>query len=175
MIDLSAMLLGSSLGDIAEKSLKVPASSGFVEEPAAVHAARLAQLAARRAKKGAKTVSSAPVAIKSADPRRPKPFTGEGDQDQAGAVCRLCNALFLFFELSNTHPDDLALHGRTCLDGTTRAADYMHTAVHAWPATEHTWATFCALLGTRFGQIDPNTEFWDQLKDLKQGLLPAAQ
>ncbi len=51
----------------------------------------------------------------------------------------------------------------------------MHTAMHALPATECTWATFCALLGTRFGQIDPDTEFWDQLKDLKQGSLPAAQ
>ncbi len=43
------------------------------------------------------------------------------------------------------------------------------------PAIERTWARFCALLGTRFGQIDPDTEFWDQLKDLKQGSLPAAQ
>ncbi len=86
---------------------------------------------------------------------------------------RFCNALSLFFELSNTHPDDWALHGRTYLDGT--AADYMHTAMHALPKIERTWATFCALLGTRFGQIDPDTEFWDQLKDLKQGLLPAAQ
>ncbi len=55
-------------------SLEVPSSSGVVEEPAAVDAARLAQLAARRAKKGAKTVSSARLADKSADPRRPKPF-----------------------------------------------------------------------------------------------------
>ncbi len=94
------------MGDVAEMSLRVPASSGVVEEPAAVYAARLAQLAARRAKKGAKTVSSAPVANESAEPRRPKPLTGEGDQDQAGAARRFCNALSLFFELSNTHPDD---------------------------------------------------------------------
>ena len=86
---------------------------------------------------------------------------------------RFCNALSLFFELSNIHPDDWALHGRTYLEGT--AADYMHTAMHALPAIERTWARFCALLGTRFGQIDPDTEFWDQLKDLKQGSLPAAQ
>ncbi|DBA88615.1 TPA: hypothetical protein ACH3X1_004262 [Trebouxia sp. C0004] len=111
------------------------------------------------------------LADKSADPRRPKPCTGEGDQ--AGAVRRFCNALSLFFELSNMHPDDWALHGRTYLDGT--AADYMHTAMHALPATERAWARFCALLGTRFGQIDPDTDFWDQLKDLKQGSLPAAQ
>jgi len=88
-------------------------------------------------------------------------------------VRRFCSALSLFFALRNIHPDDWALHGRTYLDGT--AADYMHTAMHALPATERTWAAFCALLGTRFGQIDPDIEFWDQLKDLKQGSLPAAQ
>ena len=163
----------TTLGDVSAMSLKVPFSSGAVEEPAAVYAARLAQLAARRANKGAKTVSSAPVADKSAEPWRPKPFTGEGDQDQAGAVRRFCNALSFFFELSTIHPDDWALHGRTYLNGT--AADYMHTAMHALPKLERTWATFCALLGTTFGQIDPDTECWDQLKDLKQGSLPAAQ
>ena len=51
-------------------SLEVPSSSGVVEEPAAVYAARLTQLAARRAKKGAKTASSAPLADKFAEPRR---------------------------------------------------------------------------------------------------------
>ena len=61
-------------------------SSGVVEEPAAVYAARLAQLAARRAKKGAKTVSSAPMAGKSAEPRRPKPFTGEGGRPGSRCV-----------------------------------------------------------------------------------------
>ena len=172
-LEASVRAKDTTLGDVAEMSLKVPSTSGIAEEPAAVYAARLAQLAARRAKKGAKTVSSAPVVGESAEPRRPKPFTGEGDQDQAGAVRRFCNALSLFFELSNTHPDDWALHGRTYLDGT--AADYMHTAMHALPKIERTWATFCALLGTRLGQIDPDTEFWDQLKDLKEGSLPAAQ
>ena len=165
-LEASVRMKDTALGDVSAMSFKVPSSSGVVEEPAAVYAAR-------RAKKGTKTVSSAPVVDKSAEPRRLKPFTGEGDQDQAGAVFRFCNALSLFFELSNTHPDDWAMHGRTCLDGT--AADYMHTAMHALPATERTWATFCALLGTRFGQIDPDTEFWDQLKDLKQASLPAAQ
>ena len=76
----------STISNISAMSLKVPSSSGVVEEPADVYAARLAQVAARRAKKGAKTVSSAPVADKSAEPRCLKPFTGEGDQDQAGAV-----------------------------------------------------------------------------------------
>ena len=47
--------------------------------------------------------------------------------------------------------------------------------MHALPVTECTWAKFCALFGTKVGQIDPDTECWDQLKDLKQGSLPAAQ
>ena len=152
-------------------SLEVPSSSGVVEEPAAVHAARLV-------KRGAKTVSSAPLADKSGDPCRRKPFTGEGGQNQAHAVHRLCSALSLFFELSNIHPDDWALHGRTYrgrtyLDGI--AADCMHTAMHALPETERFWARFYALLGTRSGQIDPDTEFWDPLKDFMQGSLPGAQ
>ena len=138
-------------GNFSAMSLKVLFSSDVVKEPAVVYAARLAQLAARRAKKGTQTVSSAPVVDKSAESRRPKPFTGEGDQDQADAVRRFCNALSLLFELSKTHPDDWALYGRTYLDGT--AADHMHTAVHALPKVERTWAAFCALLGTRFGQI----------------------
>ena len=83
-------------------SLKVSSSSCVVEESPAVYGATLAQPAATRAKKGTKTVSSAPVVDKSAEPRRLKPFTGEGDQDQAGAVRRFCNVLSLFFELSNT-------------------------------------------------------------------------
>lgn len=60
---------------------------------------------------------------------------------------------------------------RTYLDGT--AADCMHTAMHALPVTECTW-TFCILLGTRFGQIDPDAGFWDKLPHFKQGSLPAA-
>ncbi|DBA83896.1 TPA: hypothetical protein ACH3X1_006402 [Trebouxia sp. C0004] len=149
-LEAAARKKDATLGNISAMSLEVPSSSGEVEEPAAVYAARLAQLAARRAKKGAKTVSSAPLADESAEPRHPKPFTGEDEQDQAGAVRRFCNTLSLLFELSNMHPDDWALHGKTYLDGT--AADYMHTAMHALPATERTWARFCALLGTRFGQ-----------------------
>ena len=52
----------TTLGDVSATSLKVPCSCGVVEEPAAVYAARLCQLAARRPKKGTQTVSSAPVA-----------------------------------------------------------------------------------------------------------------
>jgi len=47
--------------------------------------------------------------------------------------------------------------------------------MYALPVTECAWTGFCALFGTKFGQIDPDTECWDQLKDHKQGSLPAAQ
>ena len=48
-----------------------------------------------------RAAASAAVPVrKSADRRRPKPFTGEGDQDQAGAVRRFTNALSLYLELS---------------------------------------------------------------------------
>ncbi len=62
----------AALGNISTMSPEVPSSSGVVEDPAAVYAARLAQLAARRAKKGAETVSSAPLADKAA--HRPSPI-----------------------------------------------------------------------------------------------------
>jgi len=42
-------------------------------------------------------------------------FIGEGDQDQAGAVLRFCNATSLFFKLNYIHPDDWALHDRPLL------------------------------------------------------------
>ena len=74
-LEASVRAKDTTLGDVAEISLKVPSTSIVVEETAAVYAARLAQLAARRAKKGAKTVSSAPVVGKSAELRRPKPLT----------------------------------------------------------------------------------------------------
>ena len=77
-LDAALRMKDSTLGDVAEMSLKVPSSSGVVEDPAAVYAARLAQLAARRAKKGAITVYSAPVAGKSAEPCRPNPFHWRG-------------------------------------------------------------------------------------------------
>ncbi len=133
-LEASVRMKDTALGDVSAMSLKLPSSSGVVEELAVVYAARLAQLAARHAKKGTETVSSAPVVDKSAEPRRPKPFTGEGDQDQTNislinVVFTFCNALSFFGELSNTHPDDSALHGRMYLDGT--AADYVHAYCYA--------------------------------------------
>ena len=56
--------------------LEVSSFSGAVEESAAVYTARLAQLAARRAKKGIEIVSSAPFAA----PCCLQPFIGKGDQ-----------------------------------------------------------------------------------------------
>ena len=42
-------------------------------------------------------------------------------------------------------------------------------------AESNNWTNFCALLSSRFGQIDPDAEFWDQLHDLRQGSSTAAQ
>ena len=54
----------------------------------------------------AKLVGKRPASASSkSDPRRPKPFTGEGDQDSAGSIRRFTSALALFFELSNTKPN----------------------------------------------------------------------
>ena len=47
--------------------------------------------------------------------------------------------------------------------------------MHNLPEAECTWVNFCALLGARFGNIDPDTESRDQLRDLRQGSLPAAE
>ena len=64
-------------------------------------------------------------------------------------------------------------HALLFLDGT--AADYMHTVAQNLPVVDQTWLKFCELLRVRFGNIDPDAEFWDQLRDLKQGTLTAAE
>ena len=61
--------------------------------------------------------SAAVPARKAADPRRPKPFTGEGDQDQAGAVRRLTNALSLNLELSEVASEKWFVHAMLFLGG----------------------------------------------------------
>ena len=104
-------------------SKKVPSTSGPAEEPADALSVKLARLAQ-------KTSSSASGSGKSADPRRPKPFSGEGDQAKAGAVHRFINALSLFFRLSNIAPDLWAYHATLYLEGT--ALDYMHTAMQSF-------------------------------------------
>ena len=40
------------------------------------------------------------ASVKSAEPRHPKPLTGEGSQDQAGVVCRFTNSLNVYFSLA---------------------------------------------------------------------------
>ncbi|DBA99087.1 TPA: hypothetical protein ACH3X1_014221 [Trebouxia sp. C0004] len=60
-LEASAKKKDTALGTICTVSAEIPSSSGVVEDPVAVYAARLAQLAARRAKKGAKAKSSAPL------------------------------------------------------------------------------------------------------------------
>ncbi len=119
-LEASVRMKDTALGDISEMSLKVPCSSGVVEEPAAVYAAGLAQLAARRAKKGTKTGSSAPVAGESAEPRVLNPALERVTRIRlVSCVHFAVYCLFLkreFFALRNIHPDDWALHGRAYLE-----------------------------------------------------------
>ena len=111
---------------------------------------------------------------KSAEPRRPKPFNGEGEQDSAAGVRRFVDALHLFFQLSILTPELWAANARLYLGGS--AADYMQTALKSLPVADSSdWTKFCALLSTRFGQIDPDNEFRAHLENLGQGSLTAAQ
>ena len=100
--------------------------------------------------------SDEPVAPlpKTAEPRRPKTFSGEGAQDQAGEVRRFANQMSLYFDLADIPAKDQVAHARLYLEGA--AADYMHTAMQTMPASDR-------------------TDCWDQLRDLKQGTMTAAQ
>ncbi|DBA82445.1 TPA: hypothetical protein ACH3X2_000680 [Trebouxia sp. C0005] len=92
----------------------------------------------------------------------------------AGAVRRLTDSLQLFFQLSDVPKAKWVLHARLYLEGL--AADYVNIAMATMPVSDCSdWPKFCALLSIRFGQIDPDAEFWDQLRDLKQGVLSAAE
>ena len=81
--------------EIHDKVPTTSASSGVDNCIALV--LEIAKLAAKRKKRAA--AFAAVPARKPADPRRPKSFTGEGDQDQAGAVRRFTNALSLYLGL----------------------------------------------------------------------------
>ncbi|DBA72295.1 TPA: hypothetical protein ACH3X2_010540 [Trebouxia sp. C0005] len=106
--------------------------------------------------------------------RKPKPFAGQGDMGSAGAVRRSTDSLQLFFQLSDVPKAKWVLHARLYLEGL--AADDVNIAMRTMPDSDCSdWPKLCALLSIRFGQIDPDTEFWDQLRDLKQGMLPAAE
>ena len=94
----------------------------------------IAKLAAKRKERAA-----APAAVPahgSADPRRFKPFTGEGNQNRAGAVRSFTNALSLYLELSKIASKKWFVHAMLFLEGT--ASNYMHT-VHSLTETDHTW------------------------------------
>ena len=99
--------------EIYEKVPTTSASSGVDNHTALM--LEIAKLAAKRKKRAA--ASAAVPARKSADPRRPKPFTGEGDQDQAGAVRRLTNALSLNLELSEVASEKWFVHAMLFLGG----------------------------------------------------------
>ncbi len=105
---------------------------------------------------------------------RPKPFHGDGDQDKAGAARRFIMAIELYFELSSVPRTSWFAHARLYLEGS--AADYMHTASQSLTASERTdWSKFCELLSSRFGNVDPDSEFVEIMEDLTQGSLTTAE
>ena len=161
--------------DIIEKAFAEVDTDSDVDvdmnSPADALAAKVASLASQRAKATSASVSAPPSKH---DVRRPKPFNGEGEQDSAGAVRRFTDALELFFNLSGVDSAKWAANARLYLEGS--AFDYMRTALKHLPMSQQNdWSHFCALLSTRFGQIDPDAEFWDQLEDLKQGSMTASE
>ena len=92
----------------------------------------------------------------------------------AGTVCRFTDALQLFFQLSDVPKAKRVLHARLYLEGL--AADCVNIAMRTMSESDYSdWPKFCALLSIRFGQVDPDAEFWDQLRNLKQGMLSAAE
>ena len=99
---------------------------------------------------------------------------GDGDQNQAGAVRRFCRGMELFFDLSGVPVDERSMQARLYLEGT--AADCIYTVVQSLPASDCTsWSKFVELLGARFGNINPDAEFWDQLHGMSQGSSTAAE
>ena len=114
------------------------------------------------------------ASVKSAEPRRLKSFSGEGSQDQAGAVCRFTNSLDIYINLANVNPVHPVIHARLFLEAS--AADHMHTAYQSLSDTESMlWSKFCELLNTRFGSMDPDAEYWRKLQHLTQGLMTVAE
>ena len=79
-------------------------------------------------------VNPASVPRSGKDLRRPKPFHGDGDQDQTGAVRRFCRSMELYFGISGVPADERPKQARLYLEGT--AADYMHTVVQNLPESE---------------------------------------
>ena len=102
-------------------------------------------------------------------------FRSKGrDMGSAGTVRRFTDALQLFFQLSDVPKAKRVLHARLYLEGL--AADCVSIAMRTMPESDGSdWPKFCALLSIRFGQIDPDAEFWDQLCNLKQGVLSVAE
>ena len=115
---------------------------------------------------------SAPRLAKSAEPRRPAPFAGEGKQNQAGEVRRFVHQMELYFQLARI-PEDHVTYAMLNLQSV--AVDHVHTFMQTVAASQQAdWSVFVACLNARFGRIDPDAEFWDQLRDLRQGTFTAA-
>ena len=112
--------------------------------------------------------------LKPLEPRKPKPFSGEGDAAQHGHVRRFLRVLTQFFELSKLPPELWAPHARMYLEDS--AAEHMDTAIQMLPAAERDdWAKFCEILTSGFGTLDLDAEAWAKLRVLKHRNLTASE
>ena len=142
---------------------------------AAYHVAH-AELRLEKAKQVAVSAPAPLLAVKPADPRRPKTFPGEGAHCQpgAGAVRRFLSGLQTYFKLAHIVSADQPSHAMLYLE--LSALDHMDTAFVALPAPERTWSAFCNVLNARFGTLDPDAGFRDKLHELgTQGTLTTAE
>ncbi|DBA75034.1 TPA: hypothetical protein ACH3X1_010371 [Trebouxia sp. C0004] len=112
--------------------------------------------------------------VKALEPRKPKPFSGEGVAAQHGHVRRFLRVLTQYFELSKLPTDLWAPHARMYLEDS--AAEHMDTAVQVLPITERdNWDKFCEILTSGFGTLDPDAEAWAKLRLLQQRKLSASE
>lgn len=112
--------------------------------------------------------------VKALEPRKPKPFSGEGVAAQHGHVHRFPRVLTQFFELNKLPTDLWAPHARMYLEDS--AAEHMDTAIQALPVTERSnWDKFCEILTSGFGTLDPDAKAWAKLRVLQQRKLSASE
>lgn len=123
----------------------------------------------------ASTSAVAPVpAMKALEPRKPKPFNGEAKCAKHVHVRRFIRMLTQYFELCRLPRALWAPHARMYLEDS--AAEHMDTACEALPASERNdWDKFCDILKSGFGNLDPDAEAWDKLRELKQRSLTASE
>ena len=112
--------------------------------------------------------------VKALEPRKPKPYSGEGVAAQHGHVYRFLRVLTQFSELNKLPTGWWAPHARMYSEDS--AAEHMGTAIQALPVTErNNWDKFCEILTSGFGTLDPDAEAWATLRVLQQRKLSASE